>query len=224
MPGSATLTPAIVVGMIRYGESSRIVRLATRDLGVQGAIAKGAMRPRSRIGASLQLLAEGTAHLIPGRGELAILSAFDIDSVHHGLASSLGAFHAASALAELAARVVPPVAQVEIYDTLRDGIRTLAASPADLVDVMALRALWRLVDALGVSPALESCARDARLVPPGRPPSRYRRVGSSAMPVPGAVPRSGWSRGTVRHWRSSSTGWGSHRISIFLTPLLTVGF
>lgn len=167
MPGPAALTPAIVIGTIRYGETSRIVRLATRDLGVQSAIAKGASRPRSRIGASLQLLAEGTAHLIPGRGELAILSAFDVSDVHHGLAGSLGAFHAAGALAELAARVVPPSPQVEIYDALRTGIRMLAAAPPELVDVMALCALWRLVEALGVPPGVDRCARDDRQVPDG---------------------------------------------------------
>ena len=41
-------TPAIVLTTIRYGETSKIARLATRDLGVQSAIAKGASRPRSR--------------------------------------------------------------------------------------------------------------------------------------------------------------------------------
>ncbi|MCA9723589.1 MAG: recombination protein O N-terminal domain-containing protein, partial [Gemmatimonadetes bacterium] len=41
MAGSPTLTPAIVVGVVRYGETSRIVRLATRELGLQSAIAKG---------------------------------------------------------------------------------------------------------------------------------------------------------------------------------------
>lgn len=171
MPGAATLTPAIVVGSIRYGETSRIVRLATRDLGVQSAIAKGAMRPRSRIGASLQLLAEGTAHLIPGRGELATLTAFDLTEAHHGLAASLGAFHAAAALAELAARFLPPVAQEESYDLLRHGLRMLAASPPELVEVMGLSAIWRLVDGLGVTPSLEACARND--VPVGAGPAAF---------------------------------------------------
>ncbi|MBK8004156.1 MAG: recombination protein O N-terminal domain-containing protein [Gemmatimonadetes bacterium] len=40
-------TPAIVLATWRYGETSKIVRLATQDLGVQGVIAKGALRPRA---------------------------------------------------------------------------------------------------------------------------------------------------------------------------------
>lgn len=167
MPGTATLTPAIVVGTIRYGETSRIVRLATLDLGVQGAIAKGALRPRSRFGTTLQLLAEGTAHLLPGRGDLATLVAFDIADVHARLARSLPVFHAAAALAELVSRVVPPVPQEEVFATFRDGIRMLDSAGEDIVELVALQAMWRLIDALGVSPSLDRCARDAVPVPPG---------------------------------------------------------
>lgn len=167
MPGAATLTPAIVVGAIRYGETSRIVRLATRDHGVQAAIAKGALRPKSRFGTTLRLLAEGTAHLIPGRGELATLVAFDIVDVHAGLARSLEAFHAGAALAEVVARVAPPVGQEEVFAALRDGIRLLEASPEELTEVIALSALWRMVEALGHGPALDACARDGAPVPPG---------------------------------------------------------
>ncbi len=167
MPGPASLTPAIVVGAVRYGETSRIVRLATRDIGVQPAIAKGAMRPRSPFGASLQLLAEGTAHLIPGRGELAILTAFDLTDSHAGVTRSMATFHAASAMAELAARFVPPVAQAEVYDALRHGLRLLAAAPPEVAEVAGLRALWRLVDAMGFPPALDHCARDSAEIPDG---------------------------------------------------------
>src|SRR5439155_27271114 len=51
-------TPAIVRQTYRYSETSKVVRLATRDLGVQSAIAKGALRPKSRFGAGLELLSE----------------------------------------------------------------------------------------------------------------------------------------------------------------------
>ena len=57
-------TPAIVLSALRYSETSKIVRLATREHGVQSAIAKGALRPRSRFGAALQLLSEGQAQLL----------------------------------------------------------------------------------------------------------------------------------------------------------------
>jgi DNA repair protein RecO (recombination protein O) len=167
VPGTATLTQAIVVGVVRYGETSRIVRLATRDLGVQSAIAKGALRPRSRFGTTLQLLAEGTAHLIPSRGELATLAAFDATDLHSGLARSLATFHAGTALAELVGRFVPPIPQEDLFHSFRSGVGMLEVAPAGAVEVVGLAALWRFVAALGFAPTLEACALDTVPVPAG---------------------------------------------------------
>jgi DNA repair protein RecO (recombination protein O) len=60
---SLVMTPAVVLRTYRYSETSKVVRLATRDLGVQSAIAKGALRAKSRFGAGLELLSEGMAQL-----------------------------------------------------------------------------------------------------------------------------------------------------------------
>src|SRR5213075_144502 len=60
---SLVSTPAIVLRTYRYSETSKIVRLATRDYGVQSAIAKGVLRPRSPFGAALETLSEGVAQL-----------------------------------------------------------------------------------------------------------------------------------------------------------------
>ncbi|MGH7528380.1 MAG: DNA repair protein RecO, partial [Gemmatimonadales bacterium] len=80
-------TPAVVLSAIRYSETSKIVRLATREFGVQSAIAKGALRPRSRFGASLQLLSEGQVQLLmKEHRELHLLTAFDLAQLHVGLA------------------------------------------------------------------------------------------------------------------------------------------
>ena len=57
---SLVTTPALVLQTYRYSETSKVVRLATRDLGVQSAIAKGALRPKSRFGAGLEI---GRAHV-----------------------------------------------------------------------------------------------------------------------------------------------------------------
>lgn len=164
MAGAPTITPALVVGAIRYGETSRIVRLVTREHGLVSAIAKGALRPKSRFGASLQLLSEGQAHLLPSRGELMTLAAFDLTSLHGGLAGEMGRYLAASALAEIVARFVPPDPNPILYDHLRDGIALLELSPPDVAEVVGLRVLWRLVADLGLAPSLQRCARDAEPV------------------------------------------------------------
>src|SRR5207244_13313072 len=81
-------TPAVVLRTYRYSETSKVVRLATRDLGVQSAIAKGALRPKSRFGAGLELLSEGTAQLyFRETRELHTLAAFDLVDLRRQLAA-----------------------------------------------------------------------------------------------------------------------------------------
>src|ERR671935_1746759 len=102
-------TPAVVLQAYRYSETSKVVRLATRDHGVQSAIAKGALRPRSRFGAALQLLSEGQAQLLTKEHrELHILTAFDLLRLHVRLAHDLERYATAMALAEVMLRFAPP--------------------------------------------------------------------------------------------------------------------
>ena len=72
-------TDAIVLHAFNYLESSRILRLVTREGGVRSALARGARRSSRRYGSALDLFAQGSAHLHarPGR-DLDTLSAFDV--------------------------------------------------------------------------------------------------------------------------------------------------
>jgi len=165
--GAPLITPALIIGTLRYGETSRIVRLATRDHGVVSAIAKGALRPRSRFGAALQLMSEGQAHLIPSRAsDLHTLAAFDLTALHGGLAKEHERFAAASALAELTTRFVPP-----------DSVTLLELAPPEATVVVGLRALWRLITELGVAPVTRHCARDGIALPEGSVAFSYRDGG-----------------------------------------------
>ncbi len=168
MAGTPLLTPAIVLGSLRYGETSRIARLATREHGVISAIAKGALRPKSRFGAALQLLSEGQAHLLPSRSsDLHTLVAFDLTATHSGLANNMERFGAGSALAEVAARFVPAMANPFLYDQFRDDITLIELSPVDAIGVVALRAIWRLIVEMGLGPTTAQCARDGAPLPEG---------------------------------------------------------
>ena len=168
MAGAPLLTPAIVLGGLRYSETSRIVRLATREYGVLSAIAKGALRPKSPFGAALQLLSEGQAHLVPSRStDLHTLTAFDLLATHSGLANNLERFGAGSALAEVTARFVPQMANPPLYDQLGGAIKLIELAPVDAIGVVALRALWRMIAELGLAPTVARCARDGAELPAG---------------------------------------------------------
>ncbi|HEY4322172.1 MAG TPA: DNA repair protein RecO [Gemmatimonadales bacterium] len=168
MAAAAELTPAIVLGAIRYGETSRIVRLATREFGVVSAIAKGALRPKSRFGASLQLLSEGHAHLIASRSsDLHTLAAFDLADAHRGLAKDLNRYGAANALAEVAGRFVAPMANAVLFDQFRRDLALIELAPPEAVAVVGIRGLWRLVEQLGFGLTVAVCARDGAPLAPG---------------------------------------------------------
>jgi len=163
-------TPAIVLSSLRYSETSKIVRLATRDHGVQSAIAKGALRPRSRFGAALQALSGGTAHLIlSDRRDLHTLTAFDVTSLPVGLAGDVARYATATALAELLLRVTPPEPHPEAFDALESALRRLETAGAGELPALAIGVLWSQVAALGFAPSLERCARDGRELEPGAP-------------------------------------------------------
>ena len=153
-------TPAIVLATLRYGDTSKIVRLATRDLGVQSAIAKGAFRPKSKFGAALQVLSDGQAQLYIKEGrELQTLGAFDLSRLRIELAQDLDRWAAANAMAEVMLRCAPPAPHPAAFDALRNGLDALTIAPQMAVDVLALRLLWQLVGVLGFAPSLEACAR-----------------------------------------------------------------
>lgn len=154
-------TPAVILRTYRYSETSKVVRLATRELGVQSAIAKGALRPKSPFGAGLELLSEGLAQLYHRESrDLQTLAGFDVVSLRRELATDLGRFAGATALAEVMLKMAPAAPLPAAYDTLLEGLQALATVPLDAVDAASLRALWRLLGVLGFAPALATCVRD----------------------------------------------------------------
>jgi DNA repair protein RecO (recombination protein O) len=197
-------TPAVVLRTYRYSETSKIVRLATRDLGVQSAIAKGALRPNSRFGAGLELLSEGTAQLYHrDNRELQTLAAFDVERLRRELAADVGRFAAAAALAELMVRLAPPAPLPAGYDTLTSGLDGLVAAGVAEVESAGLRALWLLLGVLGFEPSLRRCARDgARVAAEDTPvPFSSAEGGVLCAACATANPPPGVTRLPVAAWR-----------------------
>jgi DNA repair protein RecO (recombination protein O) len=159
-------TPAIVISSLRYSETSKIVRLATREHGVQSVIAKGALRPKSRFGAALQVLSEGQAHFILKENrELHLLTGFELRRLHVGLATDLERYSVACALAEVMLRFAPPDPHPESFDLLRHALEELEHAPASGVDALGYRLLWQMVSVLGFEPALDQCVVDGTPLP-----------------------------------------------------------
>jgi DNA repair protein RecO (recombination protein O) len=161
-------TPAIILHSFKYSESSKIVRLLTRELGVLSAIAKGASQPKSKFGARLQLLSEGVAELYvkPNR-DLHTLAEFEVDNLRQELATDIRRYASASALTELVLRFAPSERNEEIYIRLVAYLDSLGVVPEDYLETISLSTLWGIVCALGFEPSVDECARDGRDVPEG---------------------------------------------------------
>jgi len=161
-------TPAIVLHAFPYGESSKIVRLATPGYGVLSAIAKGARRSKSKFGARLQPLSDGIAQIYikPSR-ELQTLAEFDLEHERTALSHNVVRYGSAMALAELVLRFSPAEPHPENFALLTMLLDRLASVDAPLLPMVSLGALWAVVGALGFAPALDHCVEDGRPIGSG---------------------------------------------------------
>ena len=152
-------TDAIVLHAFDYSETSRILRLATRAAGVVSVLARGARRSTKRFGSALDLFAEGTVEiLVREHRDLHTLCAFDLAQPRPELATDLGRFSGASALAELVLRFATDEPQPSLFDALSRSLDALcAAGPNDSREV-TLAGAWRLVGELGFAPSLDACS------------------------------------------------------------------
>ena len=153
------VTDAIVLHALDYLESSRILRLVTRDGGVRSALARGARKSRKRFGAALDLYSQGTADLQTKTGrDLDTLAAFDITRVRHQLAADLARFAGASMIAELTLRFARDVADPGLFDAVEAALDNIAAATSSRARDAALGGAWRILAELGVSPTVDDCA------------------------------------------------------------------
>jgi DNA repair protein RecO (recombination protein O) len=188
-------TDAIVLQLYDYMESSRIVRLATRELGLLSAVAKGARRQRARAGSALDLFVEGTAHVYvkPSR-DLHTLGGFEAGPGRSSLAADLHRFMAASAVGEVALRVLHGEPNVPAYEALLTTLDDIGSAPAAAgggAGAAALRGTWRLLATLGFAPTLDVCAGCHAGLQSDEEPVRF-------LPEAGGVLCSRCARGTAR--------------------------
>jgi len=151
-------TDAVVLHAFDYLESSRIIRLATRDAGLQSVLARGARSSNKRFGLGLDLFASGVAQIQtrPGR-DLQQLEGFDLSTTRDPLARDLERFSAASALAELALRFADGDEPGALYVTLTAALDAVAGAAGARARDVGLAAAWRLLAALGFAPVLDRC-------------------------------------------------------------------
>ncbi|HVZ50013.1 MAG TPA: DNA repair protein RecO, partial [Gemmatimonadaceae bacterium] len=173
-------TDAVVLHLFDYRETSRIVRLVTRDAGLVSVVARGARRPKNRFGAALDLFASGVAQVaLHATGDLHGLNAFDAVHSRATIAASLDRFGAANAVAELCLRFGQGHESAEVFAAAVRALDAIAVAEGGRVHASALGAAWRLVAAFGFTPALEQCAACHEAIAPEADVTFHHRAGGA---------------------------------------------
>ena len=208
---SALVTEAIVLHAFDYLETSRIVRLMTREAGVQSVIARGARSSRKRFGTALDLFAQGNVeiHIRPNR-ELQSMASFETTRARPQFARDVGRFTAGSMIAELALRASSDESAQGMFDSVELALDNLAAADAQETIGAGLAGAWHMMATLGFTPSLDSCANcHAELSPSadaafshsagGVLCARCAGLASGTRSIPATA------RDALREWMSGST-------------------
>jgi DNA repair protein RecO (recombination protein O) len=156
------VTDAIVLSRFDYGEADRIMTLFTPSYGKLKAIAKGVRRTTSRLGGSLEPLAELRVALARGR-TFDVVTQVEVTQAWLHMRDSLESAATAWYLAELADRSIE-----ERHET--EGLYALLKRAYELLDegMAAGRvARWyevRLADEMGVRPEVDRCTECDRML------------------------------------------------------------
>ena len=200
------VTDAIVLHAFDYLETSRIVRLMTRDAGVQSVIARGARSSRRRFGGGLDLFAQGTSEIVtrPNR-ELHTLASFEPTRMRPQFALDVGRFTAGSMISELALRTSSDEPAPGLFDAIESAFDRIAAATPHQVTGAALSGAWYIVASLGFTPALDVCANcDSALAPDARAAFSHSAGGALCARcgalAAGARVIPGEARAAIRSW------------------------
>ncbi len=161
-------TEGVIIRMLDFRESSKIVTCYTRDYGKIALIAKGAKRAKSRMGGSIDLLNHvAIIFYQKDTRELQTLSSIEILHSFPVFQQDLQRFSYALAAAEFLDRMEEKQhANVRVYAQLLEALHGF--EKAENPELILLQFIWRWLDNAGFKPKLRRCLRCGHL--PGKEP------------------------------------------------------
>lgn len=154
---------AVVLRTLRYGEADVIAHVFTRDGGRRGVIAKGARKPRSRLGARLEPSLACTLQLVDARGDLAAVRGVDVLEAHEHLRASWRAQQIAAVALDLVSRLtIEHQPNEPVYHLLRIFLIQLDADSGaggEHGDLLLAAFELKLMHVIGIAPQLGTCVR-----------------------------------------------------------------
>jgi len=157
-------TTGIIIKRHKFGEADRLLTIFTADCGKVRAIAKGAMRPGSKLGGNVELLTHSQLMLARGRNLDIVTQAQALD-IFLPMRDSLELMSCGFYLSELVDSFTEEnVEDRAMFGLFLDALRALSESEDGerIVRYFELRLLGNM----GYSPQLQKCANCNRILQP----------------------------------------------------------
>ena len=160
---SVVSTPAVLLRSFNYSETSRVLRLYTKDLGLVSVMAKGIRRAGARGQGGIDTFSRGelTAYIRPTR-DLQTFKEFAVEEAGASLGRDVLRFAGASVLAEIVLLHAGPDPSPQVFERLTNALRRIEAEPRAGIVAAVLAEGWLLVTTLGYEPQIDLCVHCGR--------------------------------------------------------------
>ena len=156
-------TEALVLRAIKFGETSKILTLLTRDFGIVKAIAKGVRGARPKFGSALEIFARSEIVLYRRRDrDLQLIGSADLVEAHLVLASSLRRYAFGSGIVEFIPRVISgeiasATESIALFDEAARCLDLVSLAPDETLPYLLRAFQLRFVSLLGHGMELHTC-------------------------------------------------------------------
>lgn len=160
-------TEALVLRNLRFGDTSRVATLLTRDLGKIGVLGKGVRDPKSAFGASLEILSHSSFVLYhrPGR-ELQFLKSGWVEREFRGILREPARYLRGCACLEFLDRVLPEAEPAsDLFALALRAMEVMETAPVASLPELFRAWQLRVASLLGYAPRVEVCAGCGRAWP-----------------------------------------------------------
>ena len=126
-------TEGIILSVIDYGETSKILNVITKQYGIIGIIAKGAKNYKSDLRSVTDKLTYGSFNIYYKKDKLSILSSVDVIDNFKSIKKNIDKISYASFLLELTGQVIKQYYHEDIYNILINSLIKINESYDPLV-------------------------------------------------------------------------------------------
>lgn len=147
----------IIISEKSYSETSKILKIITKEHGIIDAIAKGAKSLKSPLRSLSTKLTHAKFNIRYKENKLSIITEIDAINFYKNIKTDIKKISYASYILDLTSQVLKQSDEIEIYENLVKALNKIEDNidPEIITNIIELKSL----DYLGVMPTLDSCVK-----------------------------------------------------------------